>query len=88
MIRCKALEENSIFVSAEGHVLPCCYIHRGGATLPPPLLSIIQGNNFEKLVASWNSPNPYPICKMTCDDRSIHAFSLAANSKEWKADNT
>lgn len=62
MIRCKAIEEKSLFVSATGQILPCCYM--GGKGLTPEKVDL----NFDNIVESWSSDNPIPVCKAICDD--------------------
>ena len=84
MINCKALEEQSMFVTAKGDILPCCHMYRGGPALNNSLKDIIKEENFESLVNSWSSPQPYNMCKIICDDSSGHHFSIKKFEGQWK----
>ena len=42
MIICRAIQEQSMFVTAKGEILPCCYIYRGGPALNTDLKEIIK----------------------------------------------
>jgi hypothetical protein len=84
MIQCKALAEQSMFVTAKGDILPCCYMYRGGPELNNGLKQIIKEENFQGLVDSWNSPNPYSMCKIICDDSSNHPESMKKFEGQWK----
>ena len=55
-IKCAALQENSLYISAQGIMHPCCWMgFNNGAT----------SKEFDKIKESWNS-NPHTICKSTC----------------------
>lgn len=55
-IRCQALEENSVYLSSQGILHPCCWHgNRGG----------IQLEEFSTLVDSW-SHVPNSVCRQTC----------------------
>jgi MoaA/NifB/PqqE/SkfB family radical SAM enzyme len=64
-IRCKALEEKSLYVSAQGIVHPCCWLgYRNG-----PLLK-----DFDVIQQNWNT-SPNIICKKTCSTvNSVSSF--------------
>ena len=56
-IQCHALEEQSLYIDAQGRVSPCCW------------LGSRQSNfvtNFEEVQLSWNTNNPNPVCKNVC----------------------
>ena len=88
MIKCKALEEQSMFVTAKGEVLPCCYIYRGGPVLTTELKEIIKEENFESLVSSWDSDSPFKTCLITCSDSSEHPISMKNFNNQWKIKGT
>lgn len=55
-IKCSALEEQGIYMSAKGIVHPCCWLGSiGGPTI----------DEFDMIQKSWDS-NPNIICKKTC----------------------
>jgi hypothetical protein len=85
VIRCRSVEANELFVTARGDILPCCFIYRGGPNLTPALKEIIDKENFDGLVKSWESVNPYRICFITCDDRQTHnPMNMANFDNQWK----
>lgn len=84
MIRCKALEEQSLYVTAKGDILPCCHMYRGGPALNSDLIEIIKEENFSSLVASWSTDTPYKMCKLICDDSSDSPLSMKKFENQWK----
>lgn len=55
-IKCAALQENSLYISAQGTIHPCCWLgFSDGATI----------NEFDSIQENW-ATNPNPICKKTC----------------------
>jgi hypothetical protein len=55
-IKCRALEERSIYIDATGTVNPCCWLGENKTKNPA---------NFDKIIESWTK-NPHPICRATC----------------------
>lgn len=84
MIKCRALEERSLFVTAKGDILPCCYMYRSGPGLTPELRQIVQDTNFEQLVASWETDKPFELCRVTCSTKSTTSSSMTSFKKQWK----
>ena len=86
MINCKAIQDKSLFVTAGGKILPCCFMYSGGNNgLPKQLLHLIEDENFEKLVASWNTSEPYYACFITCDDKNTsHPLHMTQFENQWK----
>jgi hypothetical protein len=79
MIVCVALTDKSLYVSAEGKILPCCYQHR----------LVTDEEDFRSLVATWDSPTPNKRCFDMCDDRNQGSYSSFAGVKnQWKLNNT
>lgn len=71
MIICKALEENSLYLTSGGHIIPCGFIYTNGPyAIPPELVEFSKEENFESLVATWDSDNPYKRCYNQCDDKN------------------
>lgn len=84
-INCRAIKNGELFVTANGDVLPCCYIYRGGPNLIDSLADIAKEKNFDSLVKSWNSDNPHPICLVTCgDNQQTHPLNMKNFYKQWK----
>jgi hypothetical protein len=84
MIRCRAVESNELFVTAKGDILPCCFIYRGGPKLTPELQRIIDEENFDSLVKSWESSHPNKICFATCDEQQTHnPMNMANFDNQW-----
>jgi hypothetical protein len=56
-IHCHAIEEQSVYIDAQGRISPCCWL---GAR---------QDNfitDFTEIVASWSTSKPYSVCAETC----------------------
>ena len=78
MIVCVALTDKSLYVNAEGKILPCCYQHK----------LVTDEENFHSLVESWSSPNPNKQCFETCDDGNQGSYnSFAGFKNQWKLNN-
>lgn len=83
MIDCMAIKTKSLFVTAKGEVLPCCFIYRGGPNLTPFLQKISKEQNFDSLVETWNMPHPHLTCFLTCSTESSHPLSMKDFYKQW-----
>lgn len=77
-ISCHALTEKSIYVGANGHVLPCCWFGAELFTLDEQAQNLLSDWN-NKLIPSW-STDPHRICINTCA-RDSEGTSF---SKQWK----
>lgn len=70
MIRCKALAENSLYLTSGGHMIPCGFIYNNGPyAISPELVKFSEEENFESLVETWDSGTPYKRCYQQCDDQ-------------------
>ena len=61
-VNCHALNEQSVYLDAQGRLSPCCW------------LGSRQSNfvtDFNEVQQSWNSPNPNTVCMDTCGTNSI-----------------
>lgn len=56
-IKCHALEEESIYIDAQGRVSPCCWLGNRQQDFV---------SDFDQIKASWKSDSPNAICKATC----------------------
>jgi MoaA/NifB/PqqE/SkfB family radical SAM enzyme len=78
VINCHALNESSVYVAANGKVLPCCWFGAEVFTLDDEAKDLLSDWN-NKLVPSWQD-QPHRICQSTCSvDPSGTSFS-----KQWK----
>ncbi len=57
-IQCHALNEQSLYIDAQGREFPCCWI--GGSDRYQATV------NFQQIQQSWNEPNPHQTCRQTC----------------------
>ena len=76
-IDCHALNEKSIYVAANGHILPCCWFGAEVFTLDDRAKELLKAWN--KLENSWNS-TPHRICSDTCS-QDTYGTSF---SKQWQ----
>lgn len=65
-INCSAINEQSIYMSAEGIVYPCCW---QGMKSGPDI------NQFEKIQSSWHTNDPDKTCKTTCSGTYKNNFT-------------
>lgn len=79
-INCSALQDKSIYISADGTILPCCYFGdrlylKTFSDTHPDILSKDQLNiknlsgaseSFNKITETWNTNNPVDVCKKNC----------------------
>lgn len=64
-IKCHALEEQSVYVSATGEILPCCWIGNYVFNKDEKLKKLLFKWNWEKIKNSWVS-DPHYICQENC----------------------
>jgi hypothetical protein len=77
-ISCHALNEHSVYVAADGSLLPCCWFGAEVFTLDSQAKYLLTDWN-QKLVPSWHK-SPHRICRSTCSqDTNGTSFS-----KQWK----
>lgn len=79
-IQCHALKEKSIYISANGKILPCCFFGNQAFTQDPQTLDILNSPNWIKISSSWEA-NPHKICKQSCsaqdgNTRFGHQFKI------------
>lgn len=65
-IDCHALNEKSMYISASGELLPCCWIGSRIFNRDIVLDQALQTDKFAGVCASWDTDNPLPICKKAC----------------------
>jgi MoaA/NifB/PqqE/SkfB family radical SAM enzyme len=76
-IDCHALNEQSVYVSATGRLLPCCWFGAEVFSLDDHAEQLLS--DWNKIPTSWDS-NPHRICTNTCGlDESGTSFS-----KQWQ----
>lgn len=76
-ISCHAVNEQSIYVAANGHVMPCCWFGAEAFTLDSQAKSLLE--DWSVLQSSW-SKNPHRICRATCTQDTVGT----SFSKQWK----
>jgi len=64
-IKCMAIEEKSIYMSANKKIYPCCWIGEK-AYINDSKLTYYLKNNAENIKKSWNK-HPYDICLSICN---------------------
>lgn len=84
MIKCRAIAEQSVYVTASGDVVPCCFLPWKLSNNDPELKTLLDSPNFEKLVETWSSSKPYSTCFHMCDDgKTNNSDSMASFKKQW-----
>lgn len=76
-IQCHALREQSIYVGANGRILPCCWFGAELFTLDNHAEELLQ--DWNTLVTSWSS-TPHRICLNTC----ATDYQGTSFSKQWQ----
>lgn len=66
-IKCQALSESSLYVSAQGKIFPCCYLGDSDYTL----------DRFDEVKQSWSTDRPLKACEAACltQDQLTNTFS-------------
>ena len=68
-IQCHAVKEHSLYVSATGEILPCCFIGADIFTLSSIAKRYIQQPGYQDLISSWDS-DPLLVCKQNCSSQN------------------
>lgn len=76
-INCHAKREKSIYVAANGHIMPCCWFGAEAFTLDNYAKELLS--NWDTLEDSWDT-NPHRICTNTCSE-DVYGTSF---SKQWQ----
>ena len=84
MIECQSLTGQSLYVTAHGEILPCCFLHKGS-----PLIDlsaeVVKDKNFIKLSSEWNTKNTNPVCFITCDtDNQTNTKNMKQFKNQWR----
>jgi sulfatase maturation enzyme AslB (radical SAM superfamily) len=82
-IQCHALNERSLYVSATGQILPCCFIGSELFTLSQELETYIQEPGYSSLVSSWNT-NPPAVCQRHCSTCN----NVSRFHSQWQEDSS
>jgi hypothetical protein len=64
-IQCHALMERSIYVSATGEKLPCCWIGSRVFNMDTKMRGFLNSKKWSSLIGSWEL-NPHKICSESC----------------------
>jgi len=80
-IDCFAGKERSLYVSATGRIMPCCWIGARVFTMDETLELLLDSDNYDKLVDSWDNL-PHEICSRVCGVSN----NTTAFENQWKQD--
>jgi sulfatase maturation enzyme AslB (radical SAM superfamily) len=61
VISCSAINENSLYIDAQGNQYPCCWL---GASYKNQIIDLLE------IQKSWNSKNPIVTCQKTCGQKN------------------
>jgi hypothetical protein len=81
-VDCFALNENSMFLAANGEFLPCCFIGPYIFARDKHLANALDTKNFQGVIDSWTS-DPLPICLETCGTNNCSKGSF---ENQWKTE--
>lgn len=56
-IQCRALQEQSVYIDAQGRVSPCCWLGSRQQDFV---------TDFDHIQTGWNGPTPNPVCASAC----------------------
>lgn len=78
-IECHAHAEKSLYVSANGRILPCCFVGDKIFANDQELEQLLNSQDFVDLEKTWSS-TPYSVCSNTCGvNNSPNSFDA-----QWK----
>lgn len=84
MIKCKAMSDRSLYVTANGEILPCCFLHKG-SPLDKTFAEISNDKNFAKLTSNWDTENTNSVCFITCDtDNQTNSKNMRQFNNQWR----
>jgi hypothetical protein len=90
VIICRAIQDQSLYLTSCGTIIPCCYIETNGPfSISKELKEFAKEENFESLVATWNTDKPYPRCYHVCNDTNSDspAHMVHFNKQYFKEEN-
>lgn len=76
-IRCHALDEQSIYLDARGHIWPCCFL-ASKLGVPP---------DWGQIQQSWAGPQPNPVCLNSCGQSGYQTMFLDQWQKNIELNN-
>ena len=77
-INCHALQEQSLFLAANGEYLPCCFMGSRIFNRDSRVDQVLQTENFQGVIDSWET-SPLPICIETCGTSTKESSSSFEN---------
>ena len=84
-IKCLALEEKSLFVTSTGKIFPCGWMNHRLFSMDNELETLLNSENFNGFCESWESNNPYYLCKENCsvvkDNKTIFELQWTTEEK-------
>lgn len=64
-IQCHALQEQSLYISSNGELLPCCFLGNRVFNKDARLAELLNTDRFQGIIDSW-SHEPHEVCRNTC----------------------
>jgi len=84
MIKCKAMSDQSLYVTAYGEILPCCFLHKGSPLIDSSA-KVSNDKKFVNLTSAWNTDNTNTVCFITCDtDNESNPKNMKNFDNQWR----
>jgi hypothetical protein len=84
-IKCHALNEKSLYITASGKIYPCCWIGGQVFTATNELKRMLASKDYKLLTDTWESDQPYLTCVKTCgvvnEDTSVFERQWVRNKE-------
>lgn len=84
MISCRALQDKSIYVTADGKLMPCCFLQTRIYMAPELIKLLYDKPKFQCLVDSWTSDSPYPRCVEMCGENTQDTWHTEQMNRQIK----
>jgi hypothetical protein len=83
MIKCKAINDKSLFVNSYGQLFPCCWVWRKHPDEQKGTLDFNNQQDFDQFAGRWNH-DPHPGCVKVCGTDSQDDWSLMKFQNQFK----
>ena len=78
-ISCHALREKSLYLAANGELLPCCWMGSRIFNRDVLIDAAVHTPNFEGVIRTWDT-DPLPVCKRNC---GVQKNSNSSFENQW-----